>query len=64
MATPRLSFESLRMRTRKHPGQGNKKNKQIYFKEKKKKETVFVSNVLIFMSTFKIQHRVKLIVQR
>lgn len=63
MATPRLSFESLRMRTRKHPGQGNKKNKQIYFKEKKK-ETVFVSNVLIFMSTFNIQHRVKLIVQR
>lgn len=63
MATPRLSFESLSMRTRKHPGQGNKKNKQIYFKEKKK-ETVFVSNVLIFMSTFNIQHRVKLIVQR
>lgn len=63
MATPRLSFESLRMRTRKNPGQGNKKNKQIYFKEKKK-ETVFVSNVLIFMSTFNIQHRVKLIVQR
>lgn len=63
MATPRLSFESLRMRTRKHLGQGNKKNKHIYFKEKKK-ETVFVSNVLIFMSTFNIQHRVKLIVQR
>lgn len=63
MATPRLSFELLRMRTRKHPGQGNKKNKEIYFKEKKK-ETVFVSNVLILMSTFNIQHRVKLIVQR
>lgn len=45
------------MKTRKHPVQGNKKNKQIYFKEKKK-ETVFVSNVLIFMSTFNIQHRV------